>query len=282
MPWRVLFRFKQGSRGWTETYYLATSGAAMTKEFMDTLVPYRLGASPPEVTLQSVTQVQEDGSRRSVPYGYNQAGTYSIGAVVNASSQVVSALVSLVSEQGDRRHLWLRGLPDSGLTSLNGDPVPSGTLLGFIDAWILAISDVFAIKRQVPYTEGGEYDWRTVSTLEPSTSPTLSGFTSVIIPGTPFDIGDEIYFRGVDYCLLPGLRGQHRVIGSVTAGNIIQVLWPSGLDPVTVPSPGAARLVEYSYPTINTGTFLRISSHDTGRPTDLPRGRRSATSCRLR
>lgn len=282
MPYRVLVRFGMSNRGWTETYWRFTGESPQEvadAAFMTAYITARRNLLTAAAKMLTITVIDVDDPRASGLRVVNQPGLVAIGS---GADYVETAFLFRCTSQLAPRSIWVRGVPDDWVIWDGTDATwaLAPTAVPHVTAFSAAIVDQFSVRS---LRSEEDNPWFPVLNLQKSTFANFEGYTAIStteeadIPGA--DV--VVYFRGLNFCLFPGLRGQHLSLGTPGAGKfLVQQLWPDDVPAQPQQSPASFRWVDYDYSTITAAPFLRISDHDTGRPTNLPAGRSRGRSCR--
>lgn len=286
--YKLVFRYGAGLYGWTELFYTTfefdSADEAADYYANDQYPAARMACSPYLVGMLSVTAYDLENERLSATVPVNMRGTFnSPGNPPDLEYPEVSAVLAAAAENGRSRKLFVGGLPDSGVTSRLSP-------LGVVESW--PTSDMedrldelcrvirergFSIRGKVPAT--GAWRWRPVVSL----GPTADKYTRIAL--APDDTvglekGQKIYFRGLNQCRYPFLRGELEILEVLTPAVHVQIPWDLDVAAALQEAPTAVRLLQYEYGDITTCKFQKMGDHDRGKPTGLPRGRSSGKTCR--
>lgn len=276
---KVICRYQYSNWGWTELYWRTTGitfpFVGVPKDFIDA----RVAILENGCRFVSMSVIDEDVPNAGRPYAVNREGEFDgdisglAGQGTNYPNNALKIIMNGVG--GHSRFLWLRGIPQ-GMVGLsdNGETDIAGTYLGLVEAFCAILPDWCALRVLI---DENTLPWIPLFQLEKG----ITGFTRVITFPHTWEVDDIIYFRGVDECLFPGLRGQHRIIIGGPDTFVVQQVWPDDIPAQPQAAPAAVREVQYEAEDIEEpGQIGGMSSHKTGRPTNLPRGRSRGLRCR--
>lgn len=249
--------FSMGNGGWSETWFLDGSNVSAGTIALQNLNLVRLALCPATVTLI--------GRRVSIvenPAIVNASSTNLVGTN-SASRDVLNAalLWQATAANGAKRQVWTRGVPDEQIVSgayagVNG--YPTLTL-----AWQQAIiSNSFAIRsidRTVPIVNALAVDGNGVVTF-------------LADPG--WFAGDTVRFFRSKNSLGKTIKKSYRI--ALRTNGLTYTLngWPAG---VTALNPRARRIVPTLFVPVVL-TIVKAGTRRTGRPFNLPVGRRRAAA----
>lgn len=273
MASRVIFRFQQGLRGWTETFFSASSPdiAASPAEYGE-WVAARINCLHPLAKLLSVTAVSLSDFRVAAVKRLNLQGGAVLPSINQLPEYTETAGFYRFTSAKHTRGYWMRGLSsyDVQLDAQTGD--------WLIRPASIALYDLVAAKTIGRYSTYGyetmaNNQWKAITLMELG----AQGFTQVSVAtgGTVPAANANVYFKGLSPFLKGFIKGTFKVLISGTPANTftIQLAWPAGLASQPTIAPASWRLADKLTSPILSGSLLRVSDHDTGRPTSLPRGR---------
>lgn len=286
---KLIFDYASGDYGWSELFYTNVAGTLkQVSQFYarSAYVDARRAVSPPTVKILGVTAYDEEVRRKGAYTKISENGNFTFGQedpVKNAYYQEVCALLLLSSSDGDDRRLWCRGMPHTGLLSkTTGSGVVEVYPTSFLEDKINDLCEIindsnFNIKKLL------DEDARPAKTVlyvgRDSSDPRV--YIQTAEPHG-FDVGDQVYFLGMNQCVFGFLKGEWTVVetSQPTLFRINQLFPATTAQFMTAGPPSRVRIAEYDYPTISTAEFLEMSDHDTGKKQGLPRGRTSGRRCR--
>lgn len=275
MPiFRVVWRFKQASSGWTETYYANASESDFA--FPDTTFRQaRLAFLTKAATLVNVSVILTTGNRQAAQETYDEPGNWEGASQADPLVAANSLLVRIDGAEGSYRHVEFRGLGKSAIFNNVSGQYPSGSLTALVQNWLdEAILDNYVIQVKDPSLI--DTPWYNVSSVNKLTD----GRVVVNAPETGLASGDIVYFRGYDKCVWPQFNGT--VVVYSVAGDVLSMPFVirDGQAVPYVPDHMQIREVNYLYRQFTDASILYLRTRDTGRPTGLLRGRQSSRSCR--
>lgn len=281
MPYfKVTINYRQFNNGWGETFYRqansAREAAAIT---VPNLNKFLLGRGY-GTYIRSVKAIEDGATRNSYTFVENlfNSTTFANGPSPDVCS--TTALVNLAGSSAGNRHWWPRGLRDD-LVKRNNDGSPiTAEINGIVLRWQAAIlANNFRIKR-LP-TGGAMGTEQEVTSLVPRTGN--SNWTVINTTVTGAARGFYLSFLHVPKTLC-GFPRVARIVEVAGSNPVIKYRLrnPDNSLPASIVGGGlTVRLFnDFDYPAITNATFVDWTKRDTGRPTGLQRGRRSA-GCRL-
>lgn len=282
--YKLTFFWEHRNHGWTENFFVEAGSLAAALGIGNAITEKMLYPRGLDTILRAIRSYETDGSRRSALATKNirAASTPNPNAPLSfdrENDEPSAALVLAVEGVGgSSRNLWLRGIADSLIEyDVQGLPILSGlatNITNVIEQDMLE-SGAWRIRYLTPI---GTIPWIPITQLAASAGG--EDYTEVTFNAAPgVAVNDYIYFRNVDPCEYGQLRGHHRV--TAIQGNVVTIRarWRhkvSAFFPVELD----ARKRAYLYDPFATVELLKFGKHDTGRPTNLPRGRQKGVSCR--
>lgn len=271
----VLF-YRLAAQGWTETFYREAETASAATDLASNFIGKSSMIRAGGIEFQGIRASNIAGTRDTFLRLPNHAViTASRDADLKPDITAVSALYRLYAAGGKSRNIWFRGLPDADTIRerTSGISTPTEAYRDLLDRYKDAM--VFNSLR-VQSRVVNPADTATFTIMSPVTPP-QAGFVKLNFGAFPpaWVQGDKIDIGGPSTEDYPQLKGRFEIQVKTDTHVIIRVpgfTFP-GTDPVIVIF-GARRLA-YEYPLIQTGQFVRFSTHDTGRPFGVPRGRRA-------
>jgi hypothetical protein len=267
--------FTQGRFGWSESHYGTFADHATALAALDSLRQFRvqlfgkdISATPPadnprlEFARVSLDTVAGD----SLVSEYTDNAQVNPVDVGEADIPHTCLLVRLEAGTANRRSFFLRGLPD-WVTKGGGQFISSGNfsarLRGFFSA-LVAPRSPFGIRvPTTPLVLAGTID--TANTVGVSNLVLVNTFAAHGLL-----VGDTIAIKGRG---IAWLRGRHRILGVTgPTGFTIDITRPAGQ---VIGQPKVYKLNPFVVQPYTTWVPERITHRITGRPFDLPRGRRS-------
>ena len=263
---RTTIFFKQGSYGWTETYFLPTTtltNALLKAELLVSLRRALLG----DVSRITYVRVSDDEKFRDslvrVQPPDLQTGPAGNG---NPDPAYTSLLLRLEGGEEHRRQLYLRGIPDSVIVEPDPPIFEAGYTKFFKNFRTELISQGWAFK---------------VIKKPPAVPAVLiTGFITatppVVTTGAAHNLttGDNVLIRGVKGFEANNGRGANgRWYVNVLTANSFEItgrLTPFGA------YLGGGEIIKRVYGLIDVTAveLVRVTKRSTGRPFDSPRGRR--------
>jgi hypothetical protein len=195
--------------------------------------------------------------------------TVKVGLLSN-TDQIRTALAYFGYSPGYtvKRQFHFRGIPSN---ALNGDQlntgVSAGQLTAGIDAFLAAMKLGSMVLRANNTTIAS--GTKIIGALKANQTDPI---TLLLGSVSPFANGDLVVVTGTK--ANPLLQGQWKVTN--TTPNTSVILQGSANYSAPAALAGVIRPFTPTWPTLNTWQFNAVSSHDTGRPSFLPRGRQSA------
>lgn len=287
MPnYKLVINYEFGKQGWDEVFYKSSD---LTAEVLaasfgpsaggggggggswGSFVQVATNLRAPGVTLTSVTASDEATPFLASKHTYN----FTQGAVAGAAPDVTNTAVRCIlnATGGRYRHLWLRGLNDTWtIRTAAGAMNLAPALTSYIQQYLAEIiSQQFAVKRMGNQTS---YPWFNVTSVAPMTidGTKYLSFTSLRDPAYP--VGSVVSMSRFPQTVFGGLKGNWKIIKVVGGAMAVNYPWLLG-DNATPSVTGArVRAAAFNYPLIANAQIQALATHDTGRPTNLPRGRR--------
>lgn len=275
--WKVTFFLSLGKQGWSETYYTTVEGsnaAFLRAKGLANLRNTCLGANVAfEAIRLSDDAVQGDADLSSS----NVVTTSTVQKDAVADPPFVANLIRCQSGLSYRRHIYLRGIPDSVVNPKDAeDEVIKGNYLVNLKAFRASLADgTWQLKVIAKGAEAPRFRVIGVTFLE-------GGETAIKLDGAPEGLVAGETMRLYNVRNVPGgglykglsINRPHRVI-RVEAGNVYVIPWATTSDANWVKG-GTAKRLRYIFVAIDKAEGLRITHRDTGRPFGATRGRRPA------
>lgn len=272
MPYyKLVIRYKFATKGWTEVFYRESAVALQAATLNDAFIVASLACRNPGTILQSVTASDVAIPRDSYIIKHNRVAPGIPGSSPDVTNTAVRLNLNFFGSGG--RKLWLRGLNDTWtIRDDAGNTALAAALVTRIQTYITQIIGVPLLGRKIKDV-----------TVNPFSVVGLVGEGAIAgKPWTQFATqdnlnlvaGDKVYLSGFPQTTLGGLKGIFTVLASTgAAATFVNYAWQ--LSNATIIPPNAkARKAAFDYPLIIAGQVDDLSSHDTGVPTDRPRGRR--------
>jgi hypothetical protein len=281
MALKVVMFYNEGTRGWTETYYVNSSDPALwlkTYATSSNLRPF-IYWRPPTVQLFDVRASLIGSPRVTSSYiGPNLPQSGSSSAVLQTTASE-DLLIIIYSDSGLPRHLWIRGLPSVYVVY---DKQGYAAFPADLRAWVGGmISSMQAMQMcirntQVPLPNSNA--WYYVSEIESTQIANQAYSILTTGPGLPYGAPwPPIYCLGIDRNQLPGFPRIITPVNSATSGPgnwtfTVPYLFRAPTDPYYPKKMRFCQLV-YAYYPITSYSLEDYGTRKTGRPTDVPRGR---------
>jgi len=279
MPdYKVVIRYKFANKGWSEVFYRTDTTPVEAGNLTEAFITASLACRAPGVIMQSVTASNEALSRETSLKKLNRVAPGIAGAAPDVTNTAVR--LNLNGDFNGTRKLWLRGLNDVWtIRDANGNTALAATLQTRIDTYIekICVTEQLQMKR---IDNELVNPWLDVGSVVGFTIQGKQWMQINVIGGHNLVIGDDIYLGGFPQTALGGAKGVFRVIAAnLTDTVVVNYAWVLGA--TTISGPGMRiRKATYTYPDLIAGQIDDLSTHDTGVPTDRPRGRRSGLTVR--
>jgi hypothetical protein len=280
MPYfKGTYFYNMYQQGWSETWFLqSTDLSSAYNVFIDTeLVTALANIRSQHTVLLGVRVVQVDGppvprvSRRGVFQRKGSRGKPGNPAFPpNADLAATAVMMNASYSDGHTIPLFLRGLADEDTIreEATGVEAISDELRALINSLgrSIAANPPFAGRKQDPDAGSGP-----VAGF--SENPDISGNTTVATTVVPLAAVKNVFFTGYPHATMPWLKGDWRV-SKLTALSF-DINYPWNLKDTVAPLNCAWHERKYSYPTFTKWTVNDLRTRQTGRPTNLTRGRAS-------
>lgn len=270
MPWRATFFLEQGKQGWTESWYKDGDKPANAMAQAEALSILRVRILQRGALLNKI-RISVPGAPRDAEFkAYSDASsTGQYGAAVNSEDREAQVSINVRLFAGDAtwRTWMVRGVPADAIDNIAGkstvQPIYEAILRNFVTqvaagSWALRKSGYGASNRVLSIVQlSGKL--QTVTTVDNLAAGIVAGAVVNLRGGTGVsNINGNWRVRAVlgltSFSVWPKITRQY---GDLDAGSL------------------DVRLVTQTYPSITAGTPIGVTTRRTGRPSYLPRGRRS-------
>lgn len=283
MPCKVVLFFNGVEDGWTETYYSQVNDPfTLINSFPNSFYTARASGLDKDSTFVAIraTNVAPPRLNYTLYLGNKYSGT---GTVLSPSQypavENTDALVQFIDILGNRKKTYIRGLPTSWpQLDAQGNPNPPAPMLTFLTAWTnqLTKNALQLRNAQRPPAGAPALKWYNVVNIQE-----LSGSQSLSVLAldsdyTPvFDSVTPIVFQGIPRNNAPGFPKQCvPTSASNTTGPTVNVPWRFRAQGTEIfPQKMRFCQLRYVYNQIADYQFERFTTHKTGRPFFVPRGR---------
>lgn len=281
--YKLSFIFNQPNRGWTESFYreaASASAAIITPDFGgQPSLPMIMRARSPLTVLTAIKSALVGSAFEYSVRTVNLAGSASYDGLIQGNPDVAStsAVLKLTAVGAGVRHLWMRGLQDRYVRrTMAGADVSSDIQFAINDYQFFML--FLGLKMKKFPTAGVER--ARVNRVRPDpVNPNMS----LVTIDPLINAGIHSVFTGIpkSLCGFPrDVISAPRIQGTNDFRVPYRLQTLGGVDPSVIPPKMFMRtFTNYDYPNIGLAGFLRFGEHDTGRPTNLPRGRKTA-QCR--
>lgn len=268
---RVTLFFEYFRNGWSETYYRTAADSLTALTESGILVTRRRSMLNRESSVKYV-RVSNVDSQRDARFralqGVTGRGTAGQGrrAFDEVASEEVYDAVNLRLFATDQawRSLLIRGLPTEAFDE-DGRLKPASQFITASDDFLTLLTQSYSI-RKFGYSDAVELTAVGIVTRKLATIS-----TGAAIPGVA--VGSIVNIRGADG--VSNLNGNWRIQPPVGASPYrVYAKQLNQLGSYTGSS-GLVRRIIFTYPAITHGVIVGNSSRKTGRPSYLPRGKRS-------
>jgi len=246
--------YQSGITGWSETYFTTQNTSQLALNALNSLMPSRMSLSTPDVSCQ-YQRVSDEALFRDSNVSENvYTGTYSTGGTSDPT--FVALLFRLSASDYYRRSLFLRGVPDNLIVAQLFQP--GGTWVNNYRQFQAALIG----------------SWQIRAFLRLATTP-LNGLlisnTGLVttLQNHGIAVGNTVRFRRV--ITTPRTTGDHLVIAVPSPTTFQLQQWKPA---VTYANPFIVQQSIIQGAQITQAIWERLVSRKTGRPFDLPRGRR--------
>lgn len=283
MPiYKVVHNLKQYGRGWGEVYYQDASSARTAATLSLGQINDFMGIRSFATILRSVRASNVAPPRDSVTITYNASAPGSSAVTYRADVVSTSLLAHWVGILGGQRNVWIRGVRDEAVMR-NADGSPNFTQITTPLAAYrsMVLSKVYRIRSIQGGVVGPAQLVGTVA--KNADNPSL---TDVPVFPANLPIGTLLLFSRIPkhLCGFP----REAITLTASAVPVATILYrlrnADGSSPVGNVSVGDMRVrvvTALNYAVCDLLQPIDFTSRQTGRPTDLPRGRKSA-GCRRR
>jgi hypothetical protein len=282
MAYRISFVFQAGDSGWSEQWYTAASvpPQEVVKPFMNVafLKPFLalraagvwlvgIRANDVDVPRKSFLQIMEVNSK-----------DYNSQSDPTGEEPAVAALGYVLTQTGKHRPVMVRGLTDSMVSrDITDSSGFSGALQNALSNYAGAIAGTGLAVRSLDPPSPANPD-RLLVSMTPSA--TDAGATTYTFKGGPALIeGALLIAHGISRKYHPGYQGAMPGYNATAATIDVAVAWRSASTQISLRN-AHVRNATYSIDPVATMTWETMRTKKVGRPTILPRGRRSAIAYR--
>lgn len=285
MPFfKVSYKYRHADAAWTENFYqhaddIVEFESPLEEEFVRLLDWRGRG-----VTLVSKYVLEEGGSGLSFELPINRTQDKRTGATISKDVSGVCALMKRNFDGGGTSILSVGGLADSDIIpNQNGPSRPSAFLRRGLETYegvAIEPGHQMAGKRRIPISTAG-YEWHNVVSFAPDPSNEAWTLVTIQDEGESLEVGDTVYFKGMDKLQIPWIEGDYRIVGDVTSTTFsIPTKYREQSD-VTKVRNVRWRRAGYYYPPITSMRYLRMGTRKRRGPFGQRRGARSARKIRL-
>lgn len=278
MTMKLTFLFRDGSTGWSETYYIAGNYSGLQNTFLKTFAEKRAALMGLSATVIGVRASDAEQPKLSRPYKLDYPGSYAVvqSPAVLAEQPHVAALVKFTTSTGAQRILTLPGVPDEAIqrTSSTGDSETTGDYdkkIRLFTKWLTSGTNALQIRqRQVldPYNPVN---------IEAVTEHT-DGAYKIQHPGAVvYTVGMKVALTKVKGNNLAGAKGIRKV-KAVTSPTTFTIDTGPLSDRGEVIYLGGGKFARVAYQfvdAIEAEEPIWLSTRKRGRPFSRRRGRRS-------
>lgn len=281
----TLFFNGPANDGWTETYYSVSSDpfnflTNLPSSLWTSAMAFRAGGSD---LFAARATLLDTGQR--VNYSLPLSGKYPSPLPINGSSGYPAAaqddaLFKVVDGLGQSKKMYFRGLPQANVQRTQGGvSIQDPFIIKNIQTYITNMYNAgFQIRHQQRPPTGGMV-WYTAMNFSPATALGFPQFTFIQTPVSPAIIiapSGHVTFQNVNKNLLPGFPTITTPVFASTAAPPFGIVVPYLFRGTQVIQPNKnCRFCQtnYIYSNMFFGTFMRFTSHKTGRSFGVPRGR---------
>lgn len=271
---------------WQEVYYGSAGSAEAAANWSELAISAALSFRATATVLRTIEARLFPSDRLGYLRQVQQSAPGGPADRPNPDVTAVAARYRYSGEDGARRFVWFRGLPDDWVTRdlLTGRPLPSVNLTNAVNNYVTFVKagpqsvapSPLQIRRYKRLTELGANGYGRVTAI--AVNATNDGLTDVTI-AADISTWTSLRFIGTTNARLLGMRGEFKI--EARNGNIATIAYRLREAPPVVPPPKLKAVkVDFSFSNIIGHLFQNFSTHDTSSPFARHRGRTSAVSRR--
>jgi len=284
MGYRCSFIFSAGNSGWSEQWYYAGSGSPadipgriITPAFLKGFLSLRASG----VYLDALRVNDVDVPRNSFLQTLEiDSGDYSGGVTSTGEEPAVCALGYVLTNARRRRPVMVRGLVDAGVSRDADDNVVwTGAMQTVLKSYSQAIIAAALCVRTLDPPDATNTD-RLLKSMAPAAQD--SGATTFTYTnGVELIEGADVIIHGLSRKYYPGYQGPLPGYNVTPTTVDVPVAWKSASLQIPIRN-GHIRNAQYSLDPVYSISWETMRVKKVGRPSLLPRGRRSGIAYRAR